>query len=165
MTKEDVNEDLLYERFESLPLNTKLTPKLIEDLKREIARGLPLKWAKKVVGISDTAYYTWYKKGKESTDEEDPYRIFFKEMEKAKALAVGSRVDAIRKAGEGNSWQAAAWWLERMDHDNFGKKSTIDANVNANVKQINLADLFDKEELKSIIEEEKEDEEDLSEKY
>ena len=165
MTKEDINEDILYARFDSLPTNCKLTPKLIEDLKREIARGLPLKWAKKVVGLSDSAYYTWYKKGKESTDEEDPYRIFFMEMEKAKALAVGSRVDAIRKAGEGNNWQAAAWWLERMDHENFGRKSTIDANVNANVKQVNLADLFDNEELKNILEEENIDEEKEADKY
>lgn len=159
MSREDVNEDLLYARFDTLPPNCKLTPKLIEDLKTEIARGLPLKWAKKVVGISDTAYYQWYNKGKTSTDEKDPYRIFFKEMEKAKALAVGSRVDAIRKAGEGNNWQAAAWWLERMDHENFGRKSVIDANVNANVKQVNLAELFSKDEIKNILDEE--DSEDL----
>ena len=46
-----------------------------------------------------------------------------------------------------------------MAHEDFGRKSVIDANVNANVNQVNLAELFDKEEILSILKEEDNEEE------
>ena len=41
-----------------------------------------------------------------------------------------------------------------MAHEDFGRKSVIDANVNANVKQVDLSKLFDKEKLLEILNEE-----------
>ena len=69
-------------------------------------------------------------------------------------MAVASRVDHIRKD---NSWQSSAWWLERMDYENFGRKSTIDANVNAKVKSEDISKLFDSDKVSKILNEESED--------
>lgn len=156
ITQKLSEERLKNARFKDLPLNCKLTPELLEMLKVEIARGMPVHWARKVVGLSRWTYYDWIKKGKKSEDPTDPYRVFFEEMELAKALAIGSRVETIRRASD-EHWQAAAWYLERIDHDHFGRKSVIDANVNNTVKQVNLAEMFDKNEIKQIISEEEED--------
>ena len=143
--------------FERQPLNSKLTKETCKVICQEISRGVPYKYACKIAGVQDSTVVKWRKLGKESTDDEDPYRIFYLNFEKAKANAVAYRVDGIRKAGDGGNWQSHAWWLERMAHEDFGKKSTIDANVNANIKQINLSELFDKEELENILKEAEED--------
>lgn len=141
--------------FERLPLNSKLTKQTCKIICQEISRGVPYKYACKIAGVKDTTVWKWRKLGEESDDPEDPYHIFYTNFEKAKANAVAYRVDSIRKAGE-SQWQAQAWWLERMDYENFGRKSVIDANVNANVNQVNLAELFDKEEILKILEEDEE---------
>lgn len=139
--------------FERLPLKSKLTKTVCKAICGEVSRGVPYKYACKGAGIAPSTLNKWLKLGKESDDPEDPYHIFYTEFEKAKAGAVIYRVESIRKAGEGGTWQAHAWWLERMAHEDFGRKSVIDANVNANVKQVNLSELFDKEELLSILKE------------
>lgn len=157
MRRKKTNPKLDNARFEDLPPNSKLTRQVIEDLKTEIARGLPIYWARKLVGVNQNTYHGWIRRGKESDDPTDPYRVFYEEMELAKALSIGSRVEVIRKAGEEQSWQAAAWYLERIDHEHFGRKSVIDANVNSNVKQVNLSELFSKDELKKILNEETRD--------
>ena len=145
--------------FERLPLNSKLTKEVCKAICGEVSRGVPYKYACMGAGVSQGTVNKWRKLGKESDDPEDPYHMFYLAFEKAKAGAVIYRVEAIRKAGEGGTWTAHAWWLERMAHDEFGKKSTIDANVNANVNQVNLADLFDKKEILSILKEENKEEE------
>ena len=139
--------------FERVPLQSKLTKETCKIICQEITRGVPYKYACKIAGVNDTTVLKWRKLGEQSDDDEDPYRIFYLNFERAKANAVAYRVDGIRKAGDGGNWQSHAWWLERMAHEDFGRKSTIDANVNANVKQINLADLFDAKELENILKE------------
>lgn len=143
--------------FERLPLNSKLTKETCKAICGEVSRGVPYKYACMGVGIAPSTVNKWRNLGKESDDPDDPYRMFYLAFEKAKAGAVIYRVEAIRKAGEGGNWQAHCWWLERMAHEDFGRKSVIDANVNANVNQVNLSDLFDKDELKKIIQEDSED--------
>ncbi len=139
--------------FERVPLQSKLTKETCKIICQEITRGVPYKYACKIAGVNDATVLKWRKLGEQSDDDEDPYRIFYLNFERAKANAVAYRVDGIRKAGDGGNWQSHAWWLERMAHEDFGRKSTIDANVNANVKQINLADLFDAKELENILKE------------
>ena len=133
---------------------------LIETICTEIKRGVPYKYASRIAGVSEQTVYHWRKKGEaEPEDSDSLYRKLYDEFERAKALAVAYRVESIRKAGEVN-WTASAWWLERVAHEDFGRKSVIDANVNANVEDKTLAELFDKEKLKAILEEDDEHSED-----
>lgn len=133
---------------------------LIETICTEIKRGVPYKYASRIAGVSEQTVYHWRKKGESEPEDSDSlYRKLYDEFERAKALAVAYRVESIRKAGEVN-WTASAWWLERVAHEDFGRKSVIDANVNANVEDKTLAELFDKEKLKAILEEDDEHSED-----
>lgn len=138
---------------------TDISEELIETICTEIKRGVPYKYASRIAGVSEQTVYKWRKKGEAEPDDSDSlYRRLYDEFERAKALAVAYRVESIRKAGEIN-WTASAWWLERVAHEDFGRKSVIDANVNANVEDKNLANLFSKEKIKRILDEDTEDSE------
>lgn len=62
------------------------------------------------VGISEDTFYAWRKK----------YPEFSESLKKADALAEAKRVQTILQAGN-DSWQAAAWYLERKHRDRWGK--------------------------------------------
>lgn len=130
-----------------------LTEEVIETICTEIKRGVPYKYASRIAGVSEDTVYRWRKQGESEPEDSDSlYRLLYDEFERAKALAVAYRVESIRKAGEMN-WTASAWWLERVAHEDFGRKSVIDANVKADVESSNLSELFDKDKLKRILEE------------
>ena len=135
--------------------NVKISKKIIDKITQEITRGVPIGYACMIAGISRNAYYKWIRNGEELDDDSDSiYKYAEIENKKAKALAVASRVEKIRLDP---SWQSAAWWLERVAYEDFGKKQTIDANVNAKVKSEDISKLFDNEKVSKILEEEKED--------
>lgn len=133
---------------------------VIDRLFQEISRGVPIKYACTIAGISRSSYYKWSKKAEELPDDlpEDDENYLYKYFEKKKdegiAMAVATRVEHIR---QDNSWQSSAWWLERIDYENFGRKQTIDANVDAKVKSEDISKLFDNEKVSKILNEERED--------
>lgn len=135
-----------------------ISKEIVDKLFQEISRGVPIKHACTIAGISRSSYYAWSKKAEELPDDipEDDENYLFKYFEKKKeegiAMAIATRVEDIRKD---SSWQSSAWWLERMAHEDFGKKQTIDANVNAKVKSADISKFFDDEKVSKILEEEK----------
>lgn len=130
----------------------KISKKVIDTLFQEISRGVPVKYACPIAGISRETYYSWQgKKVDESDENYELYQEFREKTEEAKALAVASRVEKIRIDP---SWQAAAWWLERVDYEHFGKKQSIDANVDAKVKSEDISKLFDSAKVLKILDEE-----------
>ena len=138
---------------------TKISEDIIETICTELKRGVPPKYASQIAGISQGQFNTWRKKGEaEPEDSTSLYRLFFEETERAKALAIAYRVENIRKQEDAGNWRASSWMLEKLAHEEFGKKSVVDANVNANIQTINLAELFSEEELDSILKEEKTEE-------
>ena len=130
----------------------------IDKLFQEISRGVPIKYACTLAGIGRSTYYGWLDIAKELPDDlpEDDEKYIYKYLEKKKeegmAMAVATRVEHIRTD---NSWQSSAWWLERVDHEHFGRKSTIDANVDAKIKSEDISKLFDNEKVSKILDEEK----------
>ena len=135
---------------------TLLTKEVVDTLFQEISRGFPIRHACTIAGISKETYYYWKKKVKELPENEEEWTekdelldYFDKKSEKGVAMAVATRVEHIRLD---NSWQSSAWWLERMAHEDFGKKQTIDANVNAKVKSADISKFFDDEKVKEILE-------------
>ena len=133
---------------------SKINDEVIEVICTEIKRGVPLKYASEIAGVSSQTVSKWEKRGKEEDEEsESIYRKFYDEYQRAKALAVAYRVENIRKVSDAGDWRASAWWLERVAHEEFGKKSVLDANVNANVNKLDLSELFTDEELDKIINE------------
>lgn len=139
-------------------MSSKISEEIIESICLEIKRGVPFKYAAESVGITYATFNKWVKKGELEPENSDSlYRMAYDEFNRAKALAIVLRVETLRKASEAGDWRSSAWWLERVAPEEFGKKSVVDASVNANVNQLNLADLFSDDELNKIIEEEKKD--------
>lgn len=109
----------------------KLTDQLCDDICNDIKAGVPIKHAAIAHGITRTTFYDWYNKGEQA--KSGKFKKFHDKVEEAKSVAVTLRARRIYKAGE-TSWQADAWWLERVDPDNFGKKDFHDVRMEADVK-------------------------------
>lgn len=120
---------------------TKLTDKLCDEICNDIKAGVPIKHAAIAHGISEVTYYNWYNKGKAS--KSGKFRQFYEKVEEAKSVAITLRARRIYKAGQAN-WQADAWWLERVDPDNFARKDKYEHKVDASVKSEVTLNLLNK---------------------
>lgn len=130
----------------------KLNPQIQDAICNEIKRGTPITSACLIAGISKDTYYRWYRKGEKA--KTGRFKEFYNKIEEAKAYAIALRVENIRKAGRNGSWQADAWWLERMDPENFSRKDNVNVkseNINHNLN-INLNRLFDEDMMRDIVE-------------
>ena len=93
--------------------------------------------------LSENTIYNWYNKGEDA--KSGKFKKFYDKVEEAKSVAITLRARRIYKAGE-TSWQADAWWLERVDPDNFGRKDHIDINSKSEITHNgfqNLIEAFD----------------------
>ena len=110
---------------------TKLTDKLCDEICNDIKAGVPIKHAAISHGITEVTFYNWYNQGK--TAKRGAKKQFYDKVEEAKSVAITLRARRIYKAGETN-WQADAWWLERVDPENFGRKDHHEVNMKAKVQ-------------------------------
>ena len=111
----------------------KLTDELCDNICKDIKEGVPIVHASVANGISTSTFYSWYDKGKEA--KSGKYKKFYDEINEARSVAVTLRAKRVYKAGE-TSWQADAWWLGRVDPENFGRKDKMEVksdNTNTNV--------------------------------
>ena len=111
----------------------KLTDELCDNICKDIKEGVPIVHASVANGISTSTFYSWYDKGKEA--KSGKYKKFYDEINEARSVAVTLRAKRVYKAGE-TSWQADAWWLERVDPENFGRQDKMEVksdNTNTNV--------------------------------
>lgn len=69
-------------------------------------------------------------------------------VEKAEAYTK-SRYEGVIFAAAQETWQAAAWWLERRHHTEYGRRDRIDMTVDLRglAQQIGSADGLDADEL------------------
>ena len=109
----------------------KLTDKLCDEICNDIKAGVPIKHASISHGITERTFYNWFEKGKEA--KSGKFRKFYDKIQEAKSVAITLRARRIYKAGE-TSWQADAWWLERVDPDNFGRKDRHEVDMKAQVQ-------------------------------
>lgn len=123
----------------------KLTNKLCDEICNDIKAGVPIKHAAISHGITEVTFYNWYNKGKKA--KKGKFRDFYNYVEEAKSIAITLRARRIYKAGQA-SWQADAWWLERVDPENFGRKDHHTVNSENTNKNINFNLKSDDEVLK-----------------
>ena len=109
----------------------KLTDQLCDEICNDIKAGVPIKHASISHGISESTFYNWFDKGRDA--KSGKFKKFYDKIQEAKSVAITLRARRIYKAGE-NNWQADAWWLERVDPDNFGRKDTHQVDMNAKVQ-------------------------------
>jgi len=107
---------------------TKLTPELTRDITLYISEGNPPTIAATLVGISPSTYFNWMSKGSQKTPR---FMEFSELIKRATAQSMANRVAHISRAAEGGHWRAAAWLLERMAPESFGKNSTRAPEIGA----------------------------------
>lgn len=113
---------------------TKLTPDTKEDIVKALRAGNSRRDSALYAGVSETTFYSWMARGREG---EPLYAEFLEAVEKAEAQSVVRNVAIIQRAAE-ETWQAAAWWLERKRPDDWGRRQRMDIGT-------------DKEELEVIV--------------
>lgn len=114
---------------------TILNEELIEKFAAEIQDGLPVVYTCDLLGVSDTSYQNWMKRGKEDyeAEQESVYNSFFVSIKKAYALYVKNAKNEMRS--KTNGWQSIAWWLERTNPF-FMPKQQIQADDDGKVNVI-----------------------------
>jgi transposase-like protein len=114
----------------------KLTKELIELLGTALQNGNYIETACDFAGINRATLYRWLQES-----EEDDAKPILKDLSdtvrKARAQAEMRNVLRIQKAAD-DSWQAAAWWLERSQPKKWSKQTNVElSGVNGN--PINVA--------------------------
>ena len=100
---------------------TKLTLKLTEEITAYIHKGNSPTVSATLVGISPSTYFNWMSKG---ASKEPGFMEFLEAIERAKAQSIINQVAHISRVADSGNWRAAAWLLERIAPDSFGKNST-----------------------------------------
>ena len=102
---------------------TKLDPIIQGILIDAVKTGVPYTHACELAGIAYQTFLNWQEWGEEG---KSPYLEFLEELKTARAEAVTSRVRRISEAAKNGVWQADAWWLERQEPKEFGKREAVE---------------------------------------
>jgi hypothetical protein len=88
--------------------------------------GVPGHIAAEAVGVDKTTYWKWLKRGEKS--KKGLFFDFFHQIKSAQYQSIKHAVVVMRTAMK-DTWQAAAWWLERQCSEEFGKKVIIEPSA------------------------------------
>jgi len=121
----------------------KYSPELENALIKLIRAGNYVQTACNAVGIDVSTLWRWLKKGekalelkkqgKEISQDDEKFCNLYIAIKKAKAEAEVRNVTIIQTAAV-KSWQAAAWWLERVKYERWGKKDKISVETPKPIK-------------------------------
>src|SRR5712692_6482777 len=101
---------------------SKWTPALQAQIVETIRAGSYAEVAARHVGIASSTFYDWMKRGGEGDRR---FSEFSEAIGEAEAFAHARAVTIIAKA-MADDWKAAAWYLERKYHDEWGRRDKLD---------------------------------------
>ena len=101
---------------------TKLTDAVQEKVCEYIRQGLTYEVAARAAGISESTFYRWRERGESARSGR--YREFWEALKRAEAVAELRLVQRVHAASK-DTWQAAAWILERRHPDRWGRKDRM----------------------------------------
>lgn len=97
-------------------MKPKCTDKLIAEAEQFKRNGMNNKDMAAMLGIGETTFYRWL------ADDSDPqHRKFRESLERAEAAFFAALRSKVM-AHTDDSWQAAAWMLERLRPDEYGRR-------------------------------------------
>ena len=114
------------------------TPEQRKQLVELVAAGNYLSAAARAVGMPWRTVMEWMQRGRETGKE--PYGSFFLAVREAEAKAEVRDVALIRLAAR-NTWQAAAWYLERKYPDRWGRRDVVKHDGTIETKNTQAVDL------------------------
>ena len=94
----------------------KLTRETIDELSKYVSGGLTNKDACAIVGIHPSSLYKWLQEPRSGLEVD-----LFDALENARAQRKAVMIQTITSAARSGTWQAAAWWLERVYPEEFAK--------------------------------------------
>ena len=100
---------------------SKLTPEAQKKICDLVERGNYAKTAALASGITEATFYNWMARGKEA--KRGIYFEFFESIKRAEAESEKKYLSVIQDAADSGTWQAAAWYLERRNHKEWGRKT------------------------------------------
>lgn len=105
-----------------------------EKIVEAVRRGAYRTEAARVVGIGGQTLWTWLDEGGQASDADIPYdepagryRKLYEDVVQAEAeyiLELRDKINVAAKSEKPNTWQAAAWTLERMHPEKYGRRDT-----------------------------------------
>lgn len=101
----------------------KLTPERQTTICDLVRAGNDLSVAAACAGISRSTLFGWLRHGE--AEESGVYRDFTDALRQAEAEAEAEMLTRIRTAAL-DTWQAAAWYLERRHPDRWGRRARLD---------------------------------------
>jgi hypothetical protein len=117
-----------------------LTPELTKRVTDLIRAGNYADTACAASGVASSTFFNWLDRGRKAkqvlTDggeigELDTLCVdFLEQVENARAEAEIRNVAVVLRAGQ-ETWQAAAWWLERTKPDRYGRKTRVEHSGDA----------------------------------
>lgn len=103
----------------------KLSAEVHAEIVKRLASGCSIDVAAAAVGVSRRSVFAWLERGRAAADaekvpaSEQPFVEFMHAVDKARAevevLALATIMNAARKG----AWQAAAWYLERTNPEEY----------------------------------------------
>lgn len=101
---------------------TTMTDEVRDNLLAMLRAGNYIEVACRASGVPRRTFDEWMQRGKSGLPADEPYRAFRELVTKARASGEVRNVAAIAAAAP-ESWQAAAWLLERQYPDRWGRVS------------------------------------------
>jgi hypothetical protein len=110
---------------------TLLTDEVVERLEAAFRVGqVSIERACAYAGISKATYMKWQRQGRaaeaDGADESDPHVNFLYRMQRVRAEVEVHSLALIRDAARNGQWQAAAWWLERTNPSQWGRRQVVE---------------------------------------
>lgn len=127
--------------------SSKCTPEVIESIETAIREGKSKSMAFKLAGIHVDTGFDWLRYGRQNPERYPEYVELQEKMELAEAEFMGEMVDevvATAKSQRPNTWQAAAWLLERKAPEEWGKRDKVSIDASGGpLVQLNQVVLVD----------------------
>ena len=111
---------------------SRLTPELVADIGKLLTEGNTTRMACAFLGVSEATFYRHFKAG-ESGHGSPLQRQFCETVKRARVAAQRRCVLLIQTAAR-NSWQAAAWYLERTCPEEFGRRDYLRTEMAGKVR-------------------------------
>lgn len=122
---------------------TKLTAETHAAICGAIRAGNHLETSAKYAGINRDTLFDWLRRGRQPRlPENDKFRRFALDCDKSLATAEVRDVALIEQAAQSGTWTAAAWRLERMYPERYGRRmQEVHVSGNLTLSQLVAASL------------------------
>lgn len=106
--------------------HSKLTPEVQDRLIKALTAGATIKDSCDYAGIGVSTFHQWIKVGE--SGRHNQFTEFGEAVKKARSAGRIESIALIRQAAKSN-WQAAAWFLERSDPENWARRTKVEIDL------------------------------------